>query len=377
MKDAMIKKNGNTASRNETAARLEAFCQGLSARGIGGAVLDRRDDQFYFTGYTGSDAVLVLSTKKGRGCLVTDARYTEEAEKTAPGLEVVTWKGGFAQFVGKLLAKHRFRKVAYTPNSMTAAFYQGMSGNAARVTEWEDADPEIVGRRAVKSPSEIAAIARAIACAEAAFTASRKRWKIGMSESEVKNDLEWEMRLRGAEDAAFETIVAVGPNASLPHAHAGARRIAPGKMILIDFGARVDRYNSDLTRTLWPDSIPAAWLKRYRTVLSAQQAGIAAVGAGRQGRAPDAEARAVFARRKMEKFFTHSLGHGVGLAVHEEPRLSRLSAKELVAGNVVTVEPGLYFPGSGGIRIEDMVLVEENGCRMLSSLSKNAEDMVF
>ncbi len=363
----------------EHAGRLGIFCAALAERGLTGAVLDRRDDCFYLSGYTGSDAVLVLSAKAGgfaKGWIVTDSRFTGEAEKSAPGFEVLGWRDGLAVSVGRLLRKERLRKAGYTPRSMTVAFFDAMRAEAG-VTAWEDADPFLSGQRAVKSKREVAAIRRALDCAERAFLAARKRWKTGMTEIEVKNDLEWEMKRLGADNPAFETIVAVGANASFPHAHAGKGRIRPGKMLLVDFGAQIDRYCSDLTRTLWADEIPAAWAKRYAAVLEAQAAGLAAVRAGAGTDAPHRAAAGVFMKAGMAEKFTHSLGHGVGLAVHESPRLSVFRPQALAAGQIVTCEPGVYFSGSGGIRVEDMVLVAEEGAEVLSSLPKRLEDAIF
>ncbi len=363
-----------TAKRWET--RRDSLYMAMAANKLDAAVLDNRDDQFYFTGYTGSDAVVVLSSKKRQGWLITDSRYTEEAEKTAPGIEVVLWRGGFGVFLGKLLRKARARRVGYTPSSMRVAMYQSMTGEA-RSAEWTDIGKDIAALRAIKDKGEVEAVRAALACAQAAFETCRKRWKAGMTETEVKNDLEWEMRRLGAEDAAFETIVAVGANASLPHAHAGSRKIMAGKMLLIDFGARLNRYNSDLTRTLWAGNVPAVWMKRYRAVLAAQAAGLKAIMAGNPGSVADARAREVFAAAGIEDKFTHGLGHGVGLAVHEEPRLTRLYDRHLEAGQIVTVEPGVYFPGAGGIRVEDMALVTESGAEVLSSLARDEASVVF
>lgn len=364
-------------NRKEFAARFDALLDELAKAGIGVAVLDRRDDCYYYTGYTGSDAVALFHVKSRKGWLITDARYTEEAAKTARGFETTLWKRNFPAFTGDLLRKLKAKKVAYTPTSMTAAFFDAMRGTAPGVSEWVRIEEIIASQRAVKSRAEIAAMQAALACAEAAFLAAKTHWKAGMTETEVKNDLEWEMRKQGAQDTAFETIVAVGPNASLPHAHAGERGIQAGKMLLIDFGARLNRYNSDLTRTLWAGSVPAVWRKRYETVLAAQRAGIAAIAEGVDGLIPHQEAVAVFAKAGIQDKFTHGLGHGVGLAVHEEPRLSPAYARRLRAGNIVTVEPGVYFPGAGGIRVEDMMAVEKGGCRVLSSLAKDLEAMVF
>lgn len=363
--------------KSEYAARLNRFLDALAERGLDGAVLDSRNDYFYLTGYTGSESVAVLSARTRKGWIVTDMRYTEEAEKTAHGMEVVAWKTGFAQFVGGMLRKQRMKNVGFTPGTMTAAFYVGMQKEAPGVKEWADVEPDISALRAVKSPAEVAAIRTSLACQEKAFLTAKKRWRAGMTEIEVKNDLEWEMRRNGADNTSFETIAAAGSNASLPHAHSGDRKIQPGKMFLMDFGAVLNRYCSDLTRTLWPGDIPAVWKKRYLAVLEAQQAGIDAIRAGVFGKTVHQKAVDVFARHKMADKFTHGLGHGIGLAVHENPRLAAAYAKPLAAGNIVTVEPGVYFPGSGGIRTEDMVLVTEDGAEILSSLPKSLDSAVF
>jgi Xaa-Pro aminopeptidase/Xaa-Pro dipeptidase len=252
-----------------------------------------------------------------------------------------------------------------------------MRERAASVAAWKSLDREISDQRAVKDAGEIRAVEKALACAEAAFVAARGRWRAGMTEIDVKLDLEWEMRRRGAVATAFETIVAAGANASLPHAHAGRRRIRPGKALLVDFGARLNRYHSDVTRTLWCGRIPGIWLKRYRAVCDANQIGRDAIRAGISGREVDAKVRRFLDSAGLGEFFSHSLGHGVGLAIHEEPRLGSRSPYALAAGNIVTVEPGIYFPGAGGIRVEDMVLVTAGGSRTLSSLPRGVDSLVF
>ena len=357
-------------------ARRESLFSLLDKLGLDGAILDNRDDIFYFTGYTGSDAAAAFSRTRRRGWLVTDARYREEAEQSASGLEIVIWKRDFAAGVGLILAGTGGRKMGYTPASLRLAFFHAMR-RAAGVKSWLNIDPGISSLRAVKDAGEVAALEKALACAEAAFRAARKRWRTGMLEIEVRNDLEWEMRRRGADDAAFETIVAAGANASLPHAHAGRGRIAPGRMLLIDFGARLGRYNSDVTRTLWAEEVPAIWRRRYQAVYEASQAGTEAIRPGVAGREPYEAAVRVLRRRRLADRFTHSLGHGVGIAIHEEPRLSRNFLAPLEPGNVVTIEPGVYFPGSGGIRLEDMILVRPDGRRTLSTLERDIDDLVF
>ena len=349
----------------------------LRDNALNGAVVGKREDLQYLSGYTGSDAVLVFSVRRKRCWLMTDQRYTEEAMRSAPGFEVVVWRGNFAESVGALCKKNNLNAVGHSPASMTVSFFTALENKGKKGTRWADIDPILSELRAVKSQSEVAAVKKALACAESAFATARKRWKIGMTEKEVKDDLEWEMRRHGAVDAAFETIVAVGPNASLPHAHAGERKLAAGKMLLVDFGARVGFYNSDLTRTLWPEHAPKVWLTRYRAVLEAQLAAIAMIAPGVAENEPDATARKILTRRNLNQYFTHGLGHGVGLAIHEAPRLGMRAANKLVAGNITTVEPGIYFPGSGGIRIEDMILVTDQGGEVLSSLPKDADSIIL
>ncbi len=361
---------------NETAERLDVFCENLRAMKLTGAVLDSQADIFYYTGFTGSDSVLVVSAGKRKTWLITDSRYSEEAAQTAPDCETVLWKEGFAAFTGRVLKKNRLRKIGFTPSSLRVKFFEEMQKTAANPDGWTDVATEIFRQRAVKSPAEVEAIRTAIRTAEEAFLAAKAHWQVGMRECDVRNDLDYEMRRRGASDPSFETIVAVGANASLPHAHAGNGKIAPGKMLLVDWGARVNGYCSDATRTLWPGDIPKLWRKRYEAVCGAGMAGLGAIRPGVLGKDVHATAKAFLAKAGIGEQFTHGLGHGVGIVVHEEPRLNP-TGKELAAGNIVTVEPGVYFPGSGGIRVEDMVLVTPEGGESMSSLPRGAEAAVF
>jgi Xaa-Pro aminopeptidase len=362
----------------EYARRTSALEDLLRGDGFDAAVVSRRQDVHYLSGYSGSDAILVFAVSGNpKRFLLTDPRYREEAERSAPGWETAIWKNGMFAFAGALLRKWRSRRVGFSPAATSVLSYRALRANAGAGKEFGDGDGRLASLRAVKSEFEIACVEKAVACAHSAFLAAKRRWKTGMTEREIRNDLEWEMRRRGAEDAAFETIVAAGANASLPHAHAGGRPIAPGRMLLIDFGARVGCYNSDATRTLWAGDVPRRWRQRYQAVLAAQCAALAKLSAGTSCSLPEAAARGVLAAAGLEEYFTHSLGHGVGLEVHEEPRLGSGGGGRLAAGNIVTVEPGLYFPGAGGIRIEDMALVTGDGARVLGSLPKDVESMLI
>ncbi len=354
----------------EIRTRLEALRRALRRARLGGLLLTRTEDIRYVSGFTGTDATLVVT--RGRVCLVTDGRFTEEAEASAPLAETVLWTKGLYSHTGELIRRMRLRRVGYAPETLSVAAFETVRSGAGGVS-FRQAGEIAAKLRAVKSPWEIRRIRRAVRCAEEAFEAVRGRVRPGMTEADLRLDLEWEMRRRGAEDVAFETIVAAGSNASLPHAHAGRRKLRTGGMVLVDWGARVGGYASDLTRVLFLGSIPPLWRRRYGHLLAAQQAAIDAVGPGVTGRESDAAAREYLAREGLAERFAHGLGHGLGLAVHEGPRLSPRDERTLRPGNVVTVEPGLYFPGRGGLRLEDDVLVTQTGRTVLSRLPRDLE----
>lgn len=354
----------------EIESRLQRMRSLMRCDKLGGVVLTREEDIHYLSGFTGRDSILLVFRAELH--LITDFRYQEEAEKSAPLAETVIWKGGLHYFAGELARKRRITRLGFCADAITVADHRALR-RGGRGLKHTDIAALVQSLRAVKSSWEIRKIRKALRCAENSFLAVRKRIRAGQSEQDLRLDLEWEMRRRGASAPAFETIVAAGANASRPHAHAGTRKLKKGGLVLIDFGARVDGYNSDLTRVLFLGSIPRSWKHRYERVLQAQEAGIDAVRPGTACKEADKAARQVFAADACEKRFGHSLGHGVGLAVHEQPRLASKNASVLEPGMVVTVEPGLYYPRQGGIRIEDMVQVTARGNRVLSSLEKTLD----
>jgi len=365
-------RQGKKINSNEVNNRVKALQRLLTAIGLKAAFITAPADVRYFSGFTGSESYLLITPRKK--LLITDNRYSEEAEKTAPDFQMVIWKMHPAEFSAQQLNDLNIDKCGICQNNLTVTWHKHLTKKKIRTVA---IDSVISNIRSVKSDLEIRAIAKALRCAEEAFTNTLTKIREGMTEMDVRLELEWQMMRLGASEPAFETIVAAGANASLPHAHAGTRKLKANKMLLIDFGARVNGYNSDLTRTLFIGNIPKIWLERYELILQAQQAGIDAIKAGVACAEADKAARKVFAQGGVLDNFTHSLGHGVGLEVHEAPRLSERSKDKLKEGNIVTVEPGLYFPGSGGIRTEDMVAVTENGAKVLSTLAKDAESMVI
>jgi len=239
------------------------------------------------------------------------------------------------------------------------------------------APPILAQMRRLKNDDELAAMSRAIRVAEDAFKATLLTIRPGQTELEMAARLEYEMKRRGASGPAFNTICAEGPNAAKPHAVPGNRKTRKGSAILFDWGARVGGYNSDLTRMVFVGSIPPKIGEIYRIALEAQQAAIAAIRPGRKMCDVDGVARKIITDAGYGKQFTHGLGHGLGLEVHEAPSLSWRSKEELVPGMVVTVEPGIYLPGIGGVRIEDDVLVTSRGHRVLTHLNKSLESAVI
>jgi Xaa-Pro aminopeptidase len=231
--------------------------------------------------------------------------------------------------------------------------------------------------RKIKDEGELKSIQQSIRVAEEAFDVLKQSIRLGQTELELAARIEYEMKRRGSHRPAFPTICAEGPNAALPHAHPGKRKVKSGSAILVDWGAWVGRYCSDLTRVLFVGSIPRELGKVYEIVLEAQRMAIAAIKPGVKMCDVDAVARNFIASQGYKKEFTHGLGHGVGIDIHEAPSLSWRSDEALAEGMVVTVEPGIYLPGVGGVRIEDDVLVAKRGCRILTRLDKSLSGAVI
>ncbi len=327
----------------------------------------------YLTGFTGSAAVLLVSPTEL--LFVSDGRYQTQSHQqiAAAGVDA------------------RIEIVAADPESVVAdavvASGAGRLGLEAGSITWAQqrrwastlfSDGELVATdglveqlRLVKDPGEAARIRTACAIADRALAQVRGKLLDGPTEVEFALELDAAMRHLGAEDVSFETIVASGPNGAKPHHRPSQRRIAEGDLVVLDFGALVDGYHSDMTRTLAVGDIGAERSRMLEVVLESQDAGVRAVRAGETAVAIDEACRAVIDDAGWGEAFLHSTGHGVGLDIHEEPRVSARSAATLVAGHVVTVEPGVYLPELGGVRIEDTVLVTDDGCDRLTLTPKD------
>lgn len=359
--------------KDELADRISRLFAAKELRHVPALLVTAQPNIFYFTGFTGHDSWAVLTPR--RSYLFTDGRYTLQARQECPRARILVRHGPMVPFVAAHLARFAIRKLGFLAEEISVGLRDRLSA-AARTTRWQKIPSRpITEMRQIKSPAEIAHIRRAIAVAQEAFRGLLSQLKPGLTENEVAAELEYRMRLHGAERAAFETIVAAGPNGAKPHARTSNRKLTSRKLIVFDFGALVNGYASDLTRTVCLGKMPPALKEIYSVCLDAQVQAIQAVRPGTRAVEVDKVAREIIARAGFGKRFNHGLGHGLGLDVHEAPTLNDKSEHVLRPGMIVTVEPGIYLPGQGGVRIEDDVLVTETGHEVLSSLPKTLNDV--
>jgi len=363
-------------------ARLANLRQKMAHAHIPALFVTNPQDVSYLTGFEGDDSFLIVT--EDRAVLISDSRYEEQIAREAPWLKTRIRTKGILLETAKVLKSLKIRKLGVQEESLTLRQLADLKDNlkGGKTYKLVPVHEIVMGLRHIKDEVEIQITEEAIRIAEQALLAIRSQLRPGLSENEIASLLVHEMRKRGATGPSFDTIVALGANGSLPHYRPGevARGErgeggagAKGEALLIDWGARYRGYCSDLTRVWFIGSIPPPLGEIYRVVLDAQIAAIAAIKPGRTGRQIDQIARGIIAKAGYGKQFGHGLGHGVGRDIHEPISLSRLSKTRLVPGMIVTVEPGIYLPGIGGVRIEDDVLVTPTGCRVLSSLPKDLE----
>lgn len=347
------------------AERLARVREALAGHRLDAYLVWNRNDQFWLTGFTGEDGgVLVTPTSV---TLLTDGRFGQTADEEAPWARKVLRVKRGPESVAKVLKASRSRRIGFDPAHMSVAVFTAVSKliRPAKLA----AVPRLVGEmRQIKSQEEVTAIREAVRIAQDAFNAIRPEIRFGRSELEIAARLTYEMQRLGARETAFAPIVAAGPNAALPHYASGKREIGRDEFVLIDWGARPGWYVSDLTRMVPTGSIPPDLRKAYQAVRQAHDAAIGAIQPRARAAAIDRVARNVISEAGLGERFTHALGHGIGLDVHEAPRLGRGSEDVLLPGMVVTIEPGVYLPGVGGVRIESDVLITDSGCEVLSSL---------
>jgi Xaa-Pro aminopeptidase len=322
----------------------------------------------YLTGYTGSNGLALIGD--GIRAFVTDFRYVEQAAaEVAPEFDRRRGERDLLEAVEDPLPGGAVR-LGFEEAHVSVRTHRRLRELLPERIELVGVVDVIERLRSVKEPAEVDSMRNAAALADDALRWLLERGLVGRTERELALDLEQRMRSQGAEDPSFPAIVAAGAHGALPHASPCDVEIPSGELVVIDWGARVDGYNSDCTRTVGAGAVGEQATSVYGVVLEAQLAGVGAVQPGAGGREVDAAARDLIEAAGYGSEFGHGLGHGVGLEVHENPRLSQRSDDVLAAGNAVTVEPGIYLPERFGVRIEDLVIVGENGCEILSSIGK-------
>ena len=313
----------------------------------------------YLSGFTGTSALLLV-TLRGAWCL-TDPRYRVQAREEVRGFRTPVVRGGFGEAIAQHSLLRGCRTAGFEEGHLTVGEFRALRSQCAR-TVLRPAGGSLSFLMRRKDDGELRALRRAIEITDDVFCDIVKFIRPGVTERELAAEISFRQRKEGADGDAFDVIVASGPRSAFPHARASSKKIRNGEMVVLDFGCVVDGYHSDMTRTVAVGRATKPMRDLYHVVLRAQEAGIAAVREGRAAREVDSAARERIAREGYGRYFPHSLGHGVGLRVHESPRLAPLSRDILEAGNVVTVEPGLYYPGGGlGVRLEDTCWMRPDG----------------
>jgi Xaa-Pro aminopeptidase len=351
--------------------RLKKLRRLLAGKNVEALLVSNPDNRRYLSGFDGSAGFLLITQKDN--ILATDSRYLEQGGRQASEYEILESKGELAGWLPTLVDRLGLKELHFEAEHLTFAAAQRLKKSLASGSygpKLIPADGLVETLRAVKGPAEIELITRAAQMCDAAFEHILGLTMAGMTEEEVAWELERFLRERGSQPLPFDVIVASGPNSALPHARPTDRPISPGEPVLIDFGARVDGYSSDISRTICLGQADATYRRVYSAVLTAQLAALDGIKAGMSGQQADAVAREAIEKAGYGDNFGHGLGHGLGLAIHETPRLGPGLETVLADGMVFTIEPGIYLTGWGGVRIEDTVVMECGRIKVLSQAGK-------
>ncbi len=354
-----------------TANRIQKLRQKLTEKDVDGMIISQPDNRYYLSGFDGSAGYLLITQRDM--ILATDFRYVEQVKMQAPDYRLFQITGNTPDWLLRLVADLDLSRLGFESAHVTLSWYTELSDFLKKTKARLKLVPlegVVESLRAVKEPEEIEFIARAADISDKALEYITDKIHAGVTEKEIAWEIEKFMRENGSQSLPFEVIVASGPNAALPHAKPSTRQVNPGEPVVIDIGARYHGYGSDLTRTICIGEPDAAFKKVYDIVLGAQLAAIAIIKAGMNGAEADSLSRTVITEASYAENFGHGLGHGVGLSPHEQPRLGPNSTDTLNPGMVFTIEPGIYLPGWGGVRIEDTVVMENSTVRVLSRARK-------
>ncbi|GAQ24835.1 M24 family metallopeptidase [Tepidanaerobacter syntrophicus] len=350
--------------------RLEKLFDLMKKENIDGIFLAKDANVRYVSGFTGSESYALVS--KDARALITDSRYTEQAEQECEGFDVIKWKAPhptLPEAACGVCEKYGIKKLGFEKDVLTVDFYDKLKENLKGI--------ELIGTvglvekiRQVKDENEISYMREASRITDEAFNEVLNYIKPGVTEKDVKRELIYLVQKKGADDVGFSFIVASGENGSKPHAIPSDKPIEAGDFVTMDIGSLYNGYRSDMTRTVAVKMADERQRYIYNVVKRSQEEGVKAVRAGVECRLIDKAARDVIISEGVEGMFEYGIGHGVGLEIHEAPAMSPNSTHILEAGNVITVEPGIYIPGWGGVRIEDMVAVTKDGCEILTRSPK-------
>ena len=338
-------------------------------RGLDCLLVTHPANWYYLTGFTGESGALVVSTTGTK--LLTDGRFIVQAKEETRGIKIEMQKGSLYCALGELLRAEGIRRFGYDPGQLTVSQWKALRKGARANCRGVEVAGLVAGLRKRKDAGELAQMRKAAALVSEVLESSLRFVRPGVREREIGAEIEYQMRKRGATGPSFETIVASGWRAALPHARPTDKFLRKNELVVLDLGVILGHYCSDMTRTVYLGRAPKRVRGWYTAVQEAQATGIAAVEAGVACGEVDAATRAVLQKSGLEPYFVHSTGHGLGLEVHEEPRVARGQAVRLEPGNVITIEPGIYMEGVGGIRIEDDVAVLARGNEVFTRVKRD------
>lgn len=371
MEAASVSEPAKTKLQTSSRGRIDRLRLSFSALRADSLLVTHLPNILYLTGFTGSAGVLLI--RPDDAILFIDSRYTFQAREEVVGIRVQTVHHGLLRAAGEAIGRHRRHgraSITYSPSQLTVAQKAAVDAAARGRIRWVSAPGAVEKLRAIKDKGELVRMKQAADTISQVFSDVLAMIRPGITELELAAETEYRMKRLGASGPSFETIVASGPRSAWPHARPTAKPLKKNELVVLDQGAILRAYCSDMTRTVFLGRCPGKVWQMYRAVLEAQQAAKDAIRPGIDAAAPDTAARKVLKKSGLARFFTHSTGHGLGIEVHEAPRLGKGERTLLEEGMVVTVEPGVYIEGFGGIRIEDDVVVTSTGGQDLTTASR-------
>lgn len=343
--------------------RLAALRKRLKASGLDAIFVSKIENVFYFSGFSGEGALLISAD--GDNHLITDSRFTEQASGKLPGFKTAPVNGSWPEVLKKLVKKGQIKKLGFESKSISHLNFKKLAATLKKTKVVPDFDI-IQGMRMFKDEGEICYLKKSVSIIKRAYSFVKKIVRPDVTEEALSAKIDSYLRCGGAEKSSFRTIVAANPRSSHPHASPSKKRLGSPSAVLVDMGCVYKGYFSDLTRMIFLGKIGAKFKAAYSIVNTAQEKAFKKIKPGAQFSAIDREARSYIAAKGFGKFFIHGLGHGIGLEIHESPTIAQKSKGVLKPGMVFTVEPGVYVPGWGGVRVEDIALVTATGCEVLT-----------